>query len=101
MLIADVRSSPPVVYRQAFYYFMAHFSRFVIPDSVRIQCSVQAGNGGQSGNVTAVAFNSPTGSTVFVIMNTFSTDQTVSVTDPRFGVVSTSIQAHSIETWQW
>jgi glucosylceramidase len=101
MLIADVRMSPPVVYRQAFYYFMGHFSRFVPPDSVRIQCTVQAGNGGKDGNLTAVSFTTPSGSTVLVVMNTFNIDQTVSVVDSRYGLVTSTIQAHSIESWIW
>jgi hypothetical protein len=34
-------------------------------------------------------------------MNTFNIDQTVSVVDSRYGQVTSTIQAHSIESWIW
>ena len=103
MIIADVSLSPPKVYKQAFYWYMAHVSRFVPPGSVRIDCNVTAGGagGGDATNVTAAAFTTPGGGTAFVVMNARDDARSLVLSDARFGSVQATIAAHSIETWLW
>ena len=103
MIIADVSLSPPKVYKQAFYWYMAHVSRFVPPGSVRIECNLTAGGGGggDATNVTAAAFTTPGGGTVFVVMNARDDARSLVLSDVRFGSIEATIAAHSIETWLW
>ena len=100
MIIADVTLSPPKVYKQAFYWYVGHVSRFVPPGSVRIQCNVTA-LGGDATNVTAAAFTTPSGATAFVVMNARDDERSLVLSDARFGSVAATVAAHSIETWLW
>ena len=98
MLIADVTASPPTVHKQAFYYYVGHLSRFVPPGSVRIGATWAAGD---SANLTAAAFATPSNSTVLVVMNALDEARTLRLADARFGALEATIAAHSIETWEW
>lgn len=99
MLIADVSVSPPVVYKQTFYFYMGHVSRFVPPGSVRTG-SAAVGAGADSGSVTAVAFARPaTGDNVVVVMNKGDTPVPFVLLDARFGAANTTLPPHSIQTW--
>jgi glucosylceramidase len=101
-IIADVTQKPPKVYKQAFYWYMAHVSLFVPPGSVVINCTVAAGaGGGDAANLTAAAFSTPGGGTAFVVMNARDDARTLVLSDARFGSVQATVAAHSIETWLW
>jgi glucosylceramidase len=103
MLIADTTQSPPVVYKQAFYYYMAHVSRFVPPGSVRLGAAL-AREGGSNATtpVLGVAFATPAGSTVLVIQNAEDAAELVAVDDPRAGSLGwVEVPAHSIMTLEW
>uniref|UniRef100_A0A915EQN3 Glucosylceramidase n=1 Tax=Ditylenchus dipsaci TaxID=166011 RepID=A0A915EQN3_9BILA len=61
-------------YKQPMYYFLGHFSKFIPRDSVRISSETTdfnlAGNLGDQSSVEHVAFWTPDGHTVLVVMNT-------------------------------
>ena len=106
MLIADTTQSPPVVYKQAFYYYMAHVSRFVSPQSVRIGAALARAGGGGGANATSpilgAAFATPAGATVLVLQNSQDAPELVAVDDPRAGSLGwLELPAHSIVTLEW
>ena len=97
MLIADFTALPPVVYKQAFYWYMAHVSRFVPVGSVRVG-SVTARAAGGASTLLAAAFATPDGGTALVAMNDQDTPEWVVVADARFGEAGLSVPAHAIVT---
>ena len=103
MLIADTTQSPPVVYKQAFYYYMAHISRFVPPQSVRLGAALaRVGAGSNATTILGAAFATPSGSTVLVLQNAQDTSELVAVDDPRAGSLGwLEMPAHSIMTLEW
>jgi glucosylceramidase len=103
MLIADTTVSPPVVYKQAFYYYMAHVSRFVPPGSVRLGAALSREGGGNATTpILGAAFATPSGSTVLILQNSQDTAESVAVDDPRAGSLGwMQVPAHSIVTLEW
>ena len=98
MLIADLTVSPPVVYKQAFYFYMGHVSRFVPVRSVRVGSVTTRASGGGPSALLAAAFATPTGGTALVAMNAQDTAEYLIVVDARFGEVGVSVPAHGIVT---
>lgn len=102
MLIADTTVSPPVVYKQAFYWYMAHVSRFVPPNSTRIGAALAREGSNATTPVLGAAFLTPAGSTVLVLQNAQDTAEQVAVDDPRAGSLGwVEVPAHSIMTLEW
>jgi len=108
MLIADLTVSPPVVYKQAFYWYMAHVSRFVPPGSVRIGEALErvAGGGGGGNSTTTpilcVPFVTPQGETVLVLQNAQNSSELIAVDDARAGHLGWfEMPPHSIVTLTW
>jgi len=106
MLIADTSVSPPVVYKQAFYWYMGHVSRFVPPGSVRIGAALErVGGGGNAPPATpilGVPFVTPQGNTVLVLQNAQNTSELISVEDARVGYLGWfDMPPHSIVTLTW
>lgn len=106
MLIADLTVSPPVVYKQAFYWYMGHVSRFVPPGSVRVGGMLERVGGGGGGNNTTpilgAAFETPQGDTVLVLQNGQDSGEMVEVVDPRVGYLGwMELPPHSIVTLSW
>jgi glucosylceramidase len=101
MLIADLSQNPPVVYKQTFYYYVGHVSRFIQAGSTRIG-SIFAritSNGTEPSPVLGTSFVDTDGNTVLVMMNQQNTTETVVVNDPRYGSVSSILLPRSIQTW--
>jgi glucosylceramidase len=102
-LMVDLSVSPPVLYYQPFYYYMRHVSRFVPPGSVRLG----SGFAPAAANLSVAAFATPAAGgsgasgagTVLVAMNPTNATAALTVTDERYGVASTVMPPHSIQTW--
>lgn len=79
--------------RNVSYYIIAHASKFVRPGSVRIGSSVAA-------NLPNVAYKTPDGKKVLIVMNDGSSTQSFSI---RSGdkYVTTSLDAGSVATYVW
>ena len=99
MLIADTTVSPPVVYRQAFYWFVAHSSRWVPPGSVRVGVNLTRSDGSPS-PLRAFAFVQPGGGggTTVVLMNDGNTTESLDLRDGRFGRAGAGLPPHSVHT---
>ena len=78
---------------------MAHFSKFIVPDSVRIEHRLKQDNNGH--NVDFVAFERPDHSTVLTLLNKNNHKVSVKVHDPRRGFVTVDVAEHSMESMIW
>ena len=100
MLIADLSVSPPVVYKQAFYWYFGHLSRFVPPGSVRVGSTLERTTGGAT-PLIGVAFATPDGGTALVLQNSQNTTEHVDFEDPRAGFLALDLPPRSIVTVTW
>ncbi|XP_013384673.1 glucosylceramidase [Lingula anatina] len=82
-------------YKQPMFYVMGHFSKFVPPDSVRIDLT------SSDKSILAVAFTAPDKSTVLVTSNRQNQDVTVVVKDSAVGTMTITLPRHSIQTFVW
>lgn len=78
----------------AVYYYLAHFSKFVRPGSVRVALA------GNQEKIRALAFRSPEGGLVLQLMNRRDTPASVTVAW-RDKVLKAELPALSIGTYQW
>jgi glucosylceramidase len=103
MLIVDDTLTPPVVYRQAFFWYMAHVSRWVPRGSTRIGLDLAVGGGAAPPEwLLGGAFVPPGGgSTTVVLMNAGNVTVTVCAQDGRWGSVAGELPPHSIQTWTY
>ncbi|XP_053669820.1 lysosomal acid glucosylceramidase [Anopheles nili] len=79
-------------YKQPIFYGLGHFSRFVLPGSVRFEAR------SSSSNVLLVAFERPDNRTVLVLYNKATSPTTVRVEDKRYGSVRVRLPARSVHT---
>ncbi|OLB81106.1 MAG: hypothetical protein AUI14_04380 [Actinobacteria bacterium 13_2_20CM_2_71_6] len=89
------RTTHEVVYT-GLYYYLAHFSRFVRPGSVRLGTAVSSASSG----VRAMAFRTGDGSIVTELVNSADAARTVQVRW-RGGSVPVALGAKSITTLRW
>lgn len=82
-------------YKQPMFYILGHFSKFILPDSVRVNIN----NIPQ--NLDVVCFYRPDKATVLVISNRHGYDIPFQVRDPFLGYISSTASSHSIQTIVW
>jgi glucosylceramidase len=75
------------------YYAVAHSSKFVRPGSVRVATNVP-------GNLQNVAYKTPNGKRVLVVLNNGSTLQNFNI-QYKGKVASTSLYGGSVATYIW
>ncbi len=81
------------VTRQVAYYTIAHVSKFVRPDSIRIGSN-------DLDQLPNVAFKTPTGQKVLIVSNISAVPQTFTVRD-HAKAFTTSLDAGSVATYVW
>ncbi len=81
---------------QPAFYYMAHFSKFIPPDSVRIECVLDQPVA--SAMLNATAFLTPNQQVVVVVMNRFDSDVPFKLAYNNAAVELTGL-AHSIQTY--
>jgi glucosylceramidase len=81
------------VSRNLAYYVIAHASKFVMPGSVRIQSS-------QTENLSDVAFRTPEGKTVLIIVNNTLSKQPFTVRSNGRSF-ATSLDAGTVGSFEW
>jgi glucosylceramidase len=94
-IIADADTN--TIHYQVMYYVMGHFSKYVLPDSIRVGVSVDQQ---KLANVWATAFITPSGKVVVIVQNRSNKDQQFAIHD----VVSheyaiTNIPSNSVRTF--
>ncbi len=100
MMIADTSVNPPIVYKQAFYWYFAHLSRFIPPGSIRIGSTLQRPASGAT-PIIGVAFTTPDGGTALVLQNAQNTTEHIDIEDPRAGFLALDMPPRSIVTITW
>ncbi len=83
----------PAVTRNVAYYVIAHASKFVRPGSARISSTLNS-------TLANVAFKTPDGKKVLIVMNTSTTDQLFNIKDDG-KIVTTTLAAGSAGTFVW
>lgn len=78
---------------------MGHFSKFLVPDSVRIEHRLNQDNNGH--NVDFVFFERPDSSIVLTLLNRNSHKVSVKVHDPKHGFLTVDVAGKSMESMIW
>lgn len=81
------------VSRNPAYYIIAHASKFVKPGSVRIASTMD-------GALPNVAFKTPQGKTVLIVLNNTAEEKNINVTANKKGI-STVLPAAAVATYVW
>lgn len=92
-----VNATAKEYYKDPKFYVMGHYSKFIVPDSVVIGLNVSK----KVDNFNAVAVSRPDNSTVLIAYNLNSQSLNFTIDDPKFGKLSTSINAHAIQSYIW
>lgn len=82
-------------YKQPMFYILGHFSKFILPDSIRIDVS------NVPEHLDVVCFHRPDKATVIILSNRQEYDIAFQVKDPFFGYISRTAKSHSIQTIVW
>nr|CAD7573665.1 unnamed protein product [Timema californicum] len=88
-----VNATADEFYKQPPYYFQAHFSMFIPPDSQHVSLASQ-----NDGGLLNVAFLTPETDVVVVLMNSQNVSVSVLINDPDRGHISVAVEARSINT---
>lgn len=91
-----VNASSGEYLKQPMYYALGHFSRFLEPGSVRLGV-----NQNDEKALDVVVFETPSNSTVAIVLNRFQSDIPLQLVDAKYGSLRTSIGAHSLQTFVW
>ncbi|TKC05526.1 glucosylceramidase [Pedobacter polaris] len=83
----------PAVSRNVAYYVIAHASKFVRPGSIRIASTLNS-------TISNVAFKTPDGKKVLIVMNTSSNNQTFNIKD-NGKIVTTTLPGGAAGTYVW
>ena len=84
-------------YKQPIYYAMGHFSKFLVPDSVRIHHDAK----GDFNNVELTTFKRPDGGIVVIILNSNNHPISMLVNDSQNGYVYVNVKAQSMQNLVW
>nr|XP_054754285.1 lysosomal acid glucosylceramidase-like [Lytechinus pictus] len=96
-----VNASNDEFYKQPMYYHLGHFSKFIVPGSVRIGTSRQETGDIKTDSVYSVAFSLPDGSRTFVILNMANEEYPISIHDPSVGFINGVLPPRAIQTYIW
>jgi glucosylceramidase len=79
------------------YYIVAHAAKFVRPGSVRIASDA---TGADAGSLPNVAFHTPSGKTVLIVLNSGAAAQTFTIADNKAQTITT-LNAGAVGTFVW
>ncbi|XP_061163463.1 lysosomal acid glucosylceramidase-like isoform X2 [Saccostrea echinata] len=85
-------------YKQPMFYVMGHFSKFILPGSVRIKLVPSQA---LEKDTQIVGFRRPDKAIVCVLLNKSSQDVTLALRDPSVGYINVDLKPHSIQTVLW
>jgi glucosylceramidase len=80
------------IYKQPIFYAIGHFSRFILPDSVRIYSK------SSHKFIKSTAYLRPDGYTAIILYNIADHELDVNIFDKTNGVLRMSLEAKSIHT---
>ncbi|XP_058130628.1 lysosomal acid glucosylceramidase-like [Anopheles ziemanni] len=91
-VIANITSKEEA-YKQPIFYGLGHFSRFILPGSVRLDAQ------SASSNVVALAFERLDNKTVVVFYNKANTQSIVRIEDKRYGSIRLQLPGKSVHSF--
>lgn len=91
-----VNSAADEFYKQPMFYVLGHFSKYVQPNSVRIGTTMENING-----VENIAFSTPDGGVVLIILNLNEEKKAILIEDPKKGTTRINVPARSINTMKY
>jgi len=100
---AGFSSEPPILinataeeyYKDPKFYVLGHFSKFLVPESVRISLTMNE----TKNNLNAIAFLRPDNATVVIVYNLNKDPISLVINDPQSGNLSVSISPNSIQSY--
>ncbi|XP_039307628.1 lysosomal acid glucosylceramidase isoform X2 [Solenopsis invicta] len=91
-----VNSTADEFYKQPMFYVLGHFSKYVPPNSVRIGTTSENTKGIQN-----IAFSTPDGAVVLVILNLNKENREILINDPEKGTTKIHVLGKSINTMKY
>ncbi|XP_050716144.1 lysosomal acid glucosylceramidase-like isoform X1 [Eriocheir sinensis] len=91
-----VNASAKEVYKQPMYYALAHFTKLLVPGSVRVKLTTTSAT--VSNYLSHTAFIRPDNATVVIFLNKDSLPRRVHFLDPRVGSLRLSMNPRSLVT---
>ncbi|XP_024890942.1 glucosylceramidase-like isoform X1 [Temnothorax curvispinosus] len=91
-----VNSTADEFYKQPMFYVLGHFSKYVPPNSVRIGTTSENTEGIQN-----IAFSTPDGGVVLVILNLNEEEKEILIDDPKKGTTKINVLGKSINTMKY
>jgi len=91
-----VNATAKEYYKQPMFYALAHFSRFLAPDSQRIGTKDEGVQ-----NLETVVFETPDKAIVLIALNRLNDTIPLTINDPKLGTLKTTVSPHSIQTYIW
>lgn len=92
-----VNSAADEFYKQPMFYALGHFSKYIPPNSVRIDTKTENGNI----KLQSVAFSTPDNGTVLVILNRNEEGKEVLIEDSTKGITKINVPEKSITTMKY
>jgi glucosylceramidase len=83
--------------KEPIFYILGHFSKFLVPDSVRIELKMQS----KIDKLYATAFERPDKQIVLIVANMNNEEIQLNINEPKSGHLNTQISAHSIQSYIW
>ncbi|KAL6448955.1 hypothetical protein ACFW04_000590 [Cataglyphis niger] len=91
-----VNSIADEFYKQPMFYVLGHFSKYVPPNSVRIGTTMENMIG-----IENIAFSTPDGGVVLIILNLNEQKKTILIEDPKKGATKIKVPPRSINTMKY
>ncbi|XP_029680713.1 putative glucosylceramidase 4 [Formica exsecta] len=91
-----VNSAADEFYKQPMFYVLGHFSKYVQPNSVRIGTTME-----NMAGIENIAFSTPDGGVVLIILNLTEEKKTILIEDPKKGTTKINVPARSINTMKY
>ncbi len=84
-------------YKQPFFYALGHFSKFLVPDSVRILVTQKE----NLGSFETAAFVRPDNATVVIALNMNKESVELTIDDKVNGKIKNILKPHSMQSYIW
>lgn len=85
-------------YKQPTFYSLGHFSKFIVPDSVRIGVQPQPSH---DPYFLVTAMKRPDNAIVVVVLNLHENEYEFTINDPKMGNLVHKISGNAIQTYIW
>ena len=83
-------------YKNPNFYVLGHYSKFITPDSVRVDVNASKKT---QGDFKYIAFERPDNSVVVIVYNLSNNPIDIVISDPANGSIATKIPENSIQSY--